>query len=330
MKGKLSNDRGISTIQTSAFNYGGEKHDVIDIAEAREILDYDVLVKACKTQEGEDIAGINYLVNSRDNCVIPSLGVGDRFVPYQNHDFFDYFTQDIMPQIPDLKLETVATLHGTGTAFITTNFGDDFKVKGDESPNKFRMLFSNDNTGKSSLLLGFTSVRVVCMNTLAMARKEVGHDEESFKVRHTETVNSRVGEAVRVIYAKLRALSEMKARIDALANKEVSPEMVQKTLNRIYNQNAFERGSTGFTKLENKRTEVIRQFESGETAQTMTNKSAWALFNAYTFPIFNPKTEKKNSDRAEIAYRGSVGNVADRVSKIFNIIEEEAGVRIAA
>lgn len=333
MIGQMANDRGISTIQTSAFNYDGEKRDFLDMEEARSILDYDVLVKPCKTQEGVDIPGLNYLEKSTDGSLIPCAGIGDRFQPYDNRKFFDYFTGEVMPQIPELRLETVATLHGSGTALITTNMGEDFHVQGDESPNKFRVLFCNSNNGTACLQLGFTTVRVVCMNTLAMAREEVKNDQNAFRIHHTESAESRVNEAVKVIYARLAQMSRMKERIERLASKEVNSAVLTRALNRIYPLDGYPADksivSPGRTRMENLRAEVVRQFESGETANTFTNMSGWRLFNAFTQPLFaskKPTGLKKapRTDRAEIAFRGSVGDVGDKVSRWFNVVEQEA------
>ena len=90
-----------------------------------------------------------------------------------------------------------------------------------------------------------------------------------------------------------------------------------------------EEGTVGFTKTENRRAEVMAQFESGETAQTIQGDTAWKLFNAFTYPIYNPSTTRKTVDAAEVAYTGAVGARAQKVTKIFNTIVEET-MRYAA
>ena len=75
--------------------------------------------------------------------------------------------------------------------------------------------------------------------------------------------------------------------------------------------------------------EVMKQFEEGETAQTIEGDTAWKLFNAFTYPIFNPTSTKMTVDAAEVAYTGAVGNRAQKVSKIFNVVYNET-MRMAA
>ena len=110
----------------------------------------------------------------------------------------------------------------------------------------------------------------------------------------------------------------------------INAEFIQRVMNELipFNQEA-EEGTIGYTKTENRRNEVIAQFESGETAQTIQGDTAWKLFNAFTYPIYNPSKTKKTVDAAEVAYTGAIGARAQKVSKIFNTIVNES-MRYAA
>lgn len=328
MIGHMKADLGISTIKTSAFNYDGNKHDFISVEEGRDIFDYQVLVNPCHTKDGEPVGNLNYLVNSRSETIIPSYGVADSFKPIDNVKWYDFFTQNVLSEVPDLKLETVATLHGGGTAILTTNFGDDFKVDGDDSPNKFRLIYANDNTGSSSLQIGLTCVRVVCMNTLALARKEVNNgfkngSGDAFSVHHTINGELMAKAAVAKIKRRLVDIQNMKTRIERLARINVTVADMTRVLNRAYPMANKEKGTYAFTRTDNIRNEIIHQFESGETAQTFSNSSAWRLFNAMTFRTFNPIRENSRTDRTEIAFRGSMGDISGKVNKLFSIVEQE-------
>ena len=162
-----------------------------------------------------------------------------------------------------------------------------------------------------------------------MATKEVKGDKEGFKIRHTETAEERVDNAVKVIYAKLRQMTAMKDRIDALAAKNVDTGTVKRVLDRIYNPEKYPEESAARTQAQHRREEVIRQFEEGETAQTFTKDNAWKLFNAATFGVYNPVRTNKKTDRAEIAYSASLGTLGGKIANWFQIVEEEAN-RLAA
>lgn len=332
MIGQYAQDRGISTIRHSAFNYDGVSRNFIDIDEARDILDYEVHVKHCRTEDGLIVPGVNYLIDSKTGLIIPSSGVGDRFKPFQNIEFFDYFVNNAVNVIPNLELDTVATLHGRGTALLTTKFQDDFSVDGDDSPIRMHVLYSNDNTGRSCLLLGFTCVRVRCMNTYAIAKQEVRSSSLGFRLSHTESIDERVGGAQKIIVGQLKRFSFLQERIRSLASKNVTAKQVRDAMNAAYNKNRYSGGSSEFTKILNIHAEVLRQFEdkNSATASSFTKDSAWKLVNALTYRIFNPIKTNKKTDRTEIAFQGALGTVAGKVERIVSIVEETVGIRNVA
>lgn len=330
MIAKTQYDRGISTIQTSAFNYDGEKHDTISIEEGRDIFDYKINIKPCYTASGDVVPGINYLENVRGGSsnIIPSYGVGEGFKVIDSLQWYDQFTQQIMPEIPDLHLESCFTMYGGGASVFIVNSAGEYSVKGDESPNRTRFLFSNQNTGKGSLTIGLTEVRIVCMNTLALAVRNIRNDGNGMFIRHTKNSDCYVKCAISTIEERLRQSAIMRQRIDALARVNVSVSDLTKVLNRIYPIKG-EKGSYAFTRTENIRNEVIHQFESGETAQSFTEKNGWCLFNALSFRAYNPLTDRKTTDKAEIAFRGSIGDIGLKVANWFNIVEQELGTMAA-
>ena len=77
----------------------------------------------------------------------------------------------------------------------------------------------------------------------------------------------------------------------------------------------------------NLRTEVMRQFESGETAQTMDGKTGWSLVNSFTYPIFNPQKIGVKSDAADVDYQGMVGDRSDKVTRILTTVTDLIGNR---
>ncbi len=317
MIAKMAADRGISLVKTSAFNYDGEEHAEISVEEARGIFDYEVLVKPCRDEHG-DALSINYLVNSRGNTIIPSYGVGERFTPIDNKGWFDFFVNNVMPELPGLKLETAATLYGGGTALLTTTFGDDWAVKGDNSPMRSRILFANDNTGQAAMLNGLTTVRVVCMNTLAMACGQV-RGQSGTRVRHTATAEERAKEIVTEIKNRLVVFANTKSRIQNLASRQITPAMVGRVLDAI--DPVPQEDGPAKTRSLARRANIVWQLEEGETAQTFTEKNGWTLFNALTHDIFNAKKPRRNTDRADVAFNASLGAKGGVIAKWFDIVE---------
>lgn len=269
-----------------------------------------------------EIPGHFHLERSTDNGIIPTGGsVGEQFTPVQHKVFLEQITKEIMPNMPDAKLEFVATFHGGGTGIVSLRMGDEYQIHGDNSPQITRLLFTNPSNG-TSLTLGFTNVRIVCQNTLMAAISS--SQKNAWKIRHTKTAEVRCNNAVKQIRASVDAAIEMRQRCEMLAHIGCGSSMLASALDALLPIYGLEEGSPVYNHMIDKRNEVIRQFECGETAQSMKEKSAWTLFNSFTFPIFNPSRISTKTDRSQIQYKGMVGDTAKEVRQIFETISEIA------
>lgn len=339
-----STDKGVSTASTY-FTHNGSLSEKIDFGEARSLLDFEVITEpifrpngvvvskdGSHTYEvhGEQVPDIYNLVRTDTHDILPiGKSVGREFTPVNHTEMFDFLRDKILPEMPQLVLETVATMYGGASSLITADFGDDFHLPNDQSGHRTRIIFSNP-MGRGSLVLGFTNIRVVCQNTLRAARREVSHSADGFKVQHSTNVQGLVEKALESIHKQIVEAKSLREMQTVLATTQVSSEQVQNILDAVYPLTKYDKGSTGFTRAENVRAEVMRQFEGGETAQTMTGKTAWSLFNSFTYPIFNPKKLSARVDKAELAYSGLIGTRADKVSGIFSKVWDEVVERKAA
>lgn len=323
MKAMTANDTCYSTVRgkwAGVFNTDGLERDHIDIAEARAALDFKIEKRPSYDANGNALPGHFHLRRDTDDAFIPCPGVGEKFQPVQHLDVFDYIVNDIMPHVPGMRLETVGTIHGAGTGLVTATVGDAFSIRGDDSPHRARLLFSNP-CGRGSLVIGFTNVRIFCQNCIAAARKEARKD--GYSVRHTRGAGILVQAAVHSIAVQARTAEALRGRCEWLAGIPVSASHLRRSLDRIYPLR-FEEGTPARGRIERARREVAFQFEQGETARTMRADTAWKLFNAFTYPVFNPDRLGPRMDLAEVAYKGALGDRADKVTRIFAAVEEIA------
>ena len=324
-----ANDRCFATKGIAkVFNTDGVERIHLDPAEVRSALDFNIIKKPSYDIDGRQIPGHFHLVREDNNLFIPSAGIGTKFNPVQHLDVFDYIYNKIMPSVPKMSLETVGTIHGCGTGIIMAKVGDEFHINGDESPNSVRLMFSNPCNGYGSLIIGFTNVRLWCQNQIPVAIRQAKQD--GFSIRHTKNAELYVGTALEVIHASIEKARDIRRKSEGLARVKVDSAFIKRVMDAIYPfKDDVEEGTVGFTKTENRREEVMAQFEGGDTAQTIQGDTAWKLFNAFTYPIYNPLTTKKTVDLAEVAYTGAVGSRAQKVAKIFNTIYTES-MRFAA
>ena len=324
-----SNDKCFATTACAkAFNSDGIQRTTLDLEEVRTAFDFNIIKKPSYDETGRQIPGQYHLVREDNNLFIPSVGVGEKFHPVQHLSVFDYITNNIMPAIPNLNLEAVGTLHGCGTGIVMAHIGDEYHIEGDDSPNNMRLMFSNPCNGYGSIIIGFTNVRLWCQNQIPAAIRQAKKD--GFQIRHTINAEHYVGSALEVIRASILKAQEIRRKSEGLAKVKVNAAFIKRVMDSIYPFKAdAEEGSIGYKKNEKRRNEVISQFETGDTAQSIKGDNAWKLFNAFTYPIYNPTSTKKTVDAAEVAYTGAVGQRAIKVAKIFNTIYNES-MRFAA
>ena len=321
---KCFSTKGLARI----FNTDGIERDSLDPMEVRSAFDFNIVKKPSFDAEGRQIPGHFHLVREDNNLFIPSAGIGKKFEPVQHLDVYDYIMNEIMPSFPEMSLETVGTLHGGGTGIVMAKVGDEFHIGGDDSPNSMRLMFSNPCNGYGSLIIGFTNVRLFCQNQIPVAVRQAR--SEGFSIRHTKNAGLYVGDALKVIYASIEKAREIRRKSEGLAKVKIDAAFIKRVMDAIYPfKETAEEGTIGFTKTANRRAEVMAQFEGGDTAQTSQGETAWKLFNAFTYPIYNPTSTKKTVDAAEVAYTGAIGPRASKVSNIFNTIYSES-MRFAA
>lgn len=321
MKAITTNDRCFATTECAeSLNTDGKEREELDIAEVREALNFNIVKKQSYDADGRKIPGQFHLVREDTNHFIPSVGVGERFAPVQHLSIFDYVTNEIMPKVPGMKLEAAGTLHGCGTGLIVANIGDAYRIDGDDSPNNMRMFVSNPCNGYGSIILGFTAVRLWCQNQIPAAIRQT--TTEGFKVRHTTNAEFYCEKTLNTIYASILLAKEIRAKSEGMAKVNVNATFLNRVMNAIYplSENFGEHGKT---MREKHMSEVMAQFEGGETAQSIKGDTAWKLFNAFTYPIFNPKKINKNTDKAQIVYSGALGDRSKKVKHIFDVIYNE-------
>ncbi len=328
MKAILANDKCLSCIEhqhAHAFNTDGKKRDHIDIDEAYSCFNFTLEKHRSCTEDGRPLAKQWHLRRSDDDSIVPTRGLGDEFKPVQHLQVFDYIVNDIMPQVPEMKLETVGTLHGGGTGIITAKFGDDFHITGDKSPHESRLFFFNPN-GRSSLLMGFTNVRLWCQNQLSAAIKSVktaARCGNGFKIQHTTNADVKCDAAIKLIYDHFGAVRHLMKREERLAQVEATEANLNNLLNKFFPLSKFEEGTIGYTRMDNQRQAVIQQWVDGETAQSFEGNSAAKLLNCFTYPVYNPASIGKGTDIAQLTFAGTVGSRADKVGEILLAVEKE-------
>jgi len=322
-------DKIFSTIKgplARVFNSDRKTRSAIDPVLARTAFDFDIEKRQSYDIDGRKIPGHFHIVRSDTNDIIPSAGLGKKFVPIQHYDIFDSVVKEIMPlandvmagTVPKLVLETAGTLHGGGTGLITVRVGEPFKVPSDSSECFVRLVFANPCNGRGSIIIGCTIVRENCQNQIPVACG-------GFSVHHTKNADIHLSKAMKCVVEQIKEAEKVKDTILKMATTPVSDRagssFIDMMLEKIYPYR-HKKGTPGWTRQYNQRLEVVTQFMGADVAMSIQDNTVWKVYNAFTFPIFNPSSFGKTMDYADIFFSGMVGGKRYILKKIFSLMEE--------
>ena len=149
-------------------------------------------------------------------------------------------------------------------------------VDGDES--KPYLLLSNAHDGTGAVRVLFTTVRVVCNNTLNIALR--GAKGQGVTIRHTTNVKSKVREAQRILGLARESFAAYDEQAKRLAQMQMGDKALDAFLNSLFPVPTDAEPTTQDTNRKN----LIRDlFESGAGTEIPgVRGTAWAALNAVT------------------------------------------------
>jgi phage/plasmid-like protein (TIGR03299 family) len=128
--------------------------------------------------------------------------VGGRYEIVQNKDAFGFF--DAIIDSGEAIFETAGALGKGERIFVTAKLPEDMLVAGEEC-NKY-IILTNSHDGTSSIIAGFTSVRVVCNNTLQAALRDLTN---KVLIQHRVGAKERLAEAYKVMNIGSKYMNEV-------------------------------------------------------------------------------------------------------------------------
>ena len=318
MVAKMNYDKGVSVLEESQFNYGGQSVNVITDEMAREIMNFSIEKKPCMTEDGIVIPRMNYLRRSDGGIVDALCSLGEEFeVTCQPLETLE-FASSIVHAFDGLRFETVATMYNGGTSFIVLSFGDGYSIRGDESKHYQNIVMVNPCT-RGRLHFVTSCVRVICQNTLAMSMKQ----GEGYRICHTKNGRIMVENALEKIRGHIEAGNLLRQKCDFLASKQISPVAIGNILDKVYPLPVVKEGdsSRSLTYATNRREEIVKQFE---TDASFTDKTYWSFLSAMTYLQEHPTSKQERVDNVQIAFENIVGTRSNRKAEYLDAVYTEA------
>lgn len=310
--------------QTPWHGLGTRVDHTISISEAIEAagLNWKVKTQPVFTKIDAGIVGLNgqpvmseikapaqAVIRETDNTV---LGVvGERYTPLQNDHAFDFFQPFI--DAGEVSLETAGSLSDGKKIWVLARIKDgDVSIKGDDAIRSFLML-SNSHDGTTAVRVGFTPVRIVCANTLAMAVADKG--SALMRVKHTASIRSNldlIRNTVNVARRQFEASAEQYRR---LANTDINQRDVLTFVQKFFDIEGKQMDEIS-TRTQNQINTVLQLSEFGRGSDLTKGMTLWKLYNGVTEFLTH-----EVSDNADKRYNSLwFGGNADKNKKALEIL----------
>lgn len=201
--------------------------------------------------------------------------VGNYYKPIQNAEAFDFM--DTLVQDGQVKYEVAGALSGGKIIWMLAKLPTKTVVSHDDVSDHY-LLLSNGHDGHNPCQVGFTTVRVVCSNTLSLA---IGRGlKHNIKIRHTGSISDKLAEAQNVLGLAQKSFEDFTAKARALSFKEVTQQAIDKFIMAVMGVDDLPKA----TKQKRDAFEAIKdlsQYGAGADLPGVRG-TMWGAFNAVT------------------------------------------------
>lgn len=186
-------------------------------------LDWKVVRLPLLVQGHREVRPVNdhvALVRSSDGKVLDV--VSKAYKPLQNSALFDFLAK--YTEAGEMTMHTAGSLDGGRVVWALAKMEGEFTLPGSQDKTEMHLLFSSGHKLGFAVQIDLTTIRVVCQNTLMMARgkRGKGGDGEKYgryRMVHTATWNDdRKREACEVVELGRQALANYRVKADRLVN----------------------------------------------------------------------------------------------------------------
>lgn len=190
-------------------------------------LNWTVDMVPVMTDDGTMCRGFKAVQRSTDGRV---LGVLKDYTPLQNHEAFSFF--DPFLASGEASLETAGSLRDGQRIWIMAKLNrDPISIVGSDTVDKYLFL-SNSHDGSLAVSCGFTPVRIVCANTLAMAHGDVR--TKSLRVKHSANVKANVDAIRDIVNTANQAFEATADQYRLLARSDIHAADVEKYVEQVF------------------------------------------------------------------------------------------------
>lgn len=238
-------------------------------------LDWKVRLDSMKTDTGLFVPN-KAVVRETDDSV---LGVvGPNYQPLQNIDAFKFFNPFL--ENNQATLETAGSLRQGKRIWILAKINKDpMEIVKNDTVEKY-VLLSNSHDGTMSVRAGFTPIRIVCANTLAMSLNNSA--SQLVRLKHTKSLNENLEKVSQIMNLANQSFEATAEQYRVLASREVSQADLERYVKLVFVGPQYEKMERqGKKPARDTLPKVLNLFETGRGAQMPgVRGTMWAAYNA--------------------------------------------------
>lgn len=209
-------------------------------------------------------------------------------------------------------IESCGTLFGGREAFVNILL-DDIQIAGDSSKTAFRLMFAN-SYGNNAIFAGMHWKRIVCNNTLTIAKAQAAATATLRKFIHTSGAPGRVKNHLIDLTTLFDVIKEHRESLDHMASTPMTVADVEKFLSGLFPVKEHA-GLRMISVKTNMRDRVRHLFEEREDLQGGIGRTRFAMLQAVTFHTSHDMSGKRGTDYA-YAWHKSLTDHADHRNQL--------------
>ena len=231
----------------------------------------------------------------RSDSLAPLSVVSNRYKVVQPHEVLNFY-KDLV-SVGGFELETAGVLKGGKKLWALAKTGQEAKIKGNDRIKAY-LLLATSCDGTLCTTAQFTSVRVVCNNTLQMATRD---STGAVKVPHSTKFDpAQVKEALGIGFSNWDVFMK---NLKQLSQRTVSLEEADGFIRTVLNEPEFTDDNSLGSKVYQKVSNLYLGKGMGSELSSASG-TAWGLVNAMTEYVDHHRRARSQDNRLDSAWFG--------------------------
>lgn len=242
----------------------------------------------------------------RSDTKTPLSVVSQRFQVVQPSEILEFYRD--LTEVSGFELETAGVLKGGRKIWALARTGQSSTLKGNDVSNAY-VLLATACDGTLATTAQFTSVRVVCNNTLAVA---LGASSGAVKVRHSTSFDAQA--VKRQLGISVSTWSSFMYQMKGLSERKVKAHEAMNYLSHVF----FDEKKEGSINASQRTmAKVMALFDGhGRGSELASSKgTAFGLLNSVTEFVDHERRARSNDHRLESAWFGQGATLKERALK---------------